>query len=80
MEEIQYAVQLQNSRTIIVRGDWIQNKNPKKWTKIFRSKVKNKTPNFSLPTKFFLTDDDACYNGLCLRQITGKYLPEKNFF
>lgn len=71
-----YAVQLQNTKTIIVPEFWIQHKNPKRWTKIFRSEDLNKTPNFSLPAKYFLTRNDACYHGLCLKKI-GKYILKK---
>lgn len=62
------VVLLQNRKKLVVPSDWVQHKNRKKSTKIFLSANENKTPDFSLETKYFIQPFDACYYGFFIDQ------------
>lgn len=62
------AVILQAHRKkIVVPHMWVQKTELTRSTKIFISTDEQKLPNFTLPTRYFLSKSDACYNGIYLK-------------
>lgn len=68
------VVILQNKKRLVVPQMWVQHKD-KKCTKIFVSGDgdENKHPDFDLPVKFFIQQNDSCYNGFLLSDKFRKY-------
>lgn len=68
------AVILQaHRRKFVVPHKWLQHSLQNRLTKIFLSSDESKPANFSLPTRFFLANTDACYNAIYLKSF-GEYL------
>lgn len=63
---------LQNKKVLVVPEMWVQSKN-RRSTKIFLSGDENKVPDFDIPVKYFIQDDDACYNGFLVGDNFRKY-------
>lgn len=64
------AVILQAHRKkLAVPEAWVQEKNPNHQTKVFFSKNEQKSPDFTLPVKYFLQDSDSVYNAIYLKSF-----------
>lgn len=61
------TLQAQN-RKLVVSTSWVERRKMRKPTKIFWSVNQDANPDFQLATRYFVQDENACYNGYCVRR------------
>lgn len=67
------AVILQAHRKkLAVQDNWIEEKKANQVTKVFLSKNEQKSPDFTLPVKFFEQNEDSVHNAIYIRSFGKK--------